>query len=787
MGGTIFDPIDGPLGFISKATGLTALLKVFGIETHNEVFTDLQISNLLTPGEADKSARRTSKHTSKGNAMTYFKGYKGFQRDYRKKYSAQFMERQGYAPNSTATAIIATMAKTKAYLQTLYGYANVSVLSFGDRYLTLLEKGIHAVQQIIGYEFATGQIVVSGKRYNNHQYLELVDDTKLQVTSTRLYHETIVQNLTDNYGYDGTHIYIGDNKYSVGPISNVININDKYETVCTHIPHQYANVVASALVNGTNPATISYPDDVDMDGFVEDYEIVGGVVNILVTLPGGTVVGNSLSVTINSVVTNYTVTQLMIDNGLVVPYSDYTLVNMPTLPNVVVLTPVEIIVNVVTRAAYGTEASYASYTVLSGEVGTETRYWVDVANTQNIYDTTVLAITAIIPMKENNVMVDTKAYKLARMLRKLNLSGDQLKTSIENPDMDAAYLMMGINPQYNDAITNEVLFKMFDYISPGSGNINIALSQLSMVYRFTMVKSTVPGVIGIPGTYTRSQSGSGSGVVMTLRFQGDANEYQQLVISGFSQNYTISGYSFTAYLDSTGGYCRLAIPLDLLNSLPYKKFVWIYERSLCMLAYSMEVVEVRWYETGAFGTILKIVGLVLTIWTLGAASSVYAFVVALAKVVVIGLIVSYIAIQIGGVAGALIGVLVGTLLAGGFSFSDLSTLANPELWLKMANQFINTMSQMQQHELESLISKSIEELTALAEQTEELQGKLEESSSNLPMSVFNSSYAGTRNDIFQSIEEYCGSLIVADVSDIVRYDLQMAYAISARSTVWVGP
>lgn len=692
MGGGILDVIDGPLGDI----GLRAIFKVFGIATHNETFTDLQITNLLTPDAADKSARRTSKHASKGNAMLYFNGYKGFQREYRKKYSAQFMERQGYAPSSTATAIIATKVKTKAYLQTLYGYSNVSISSFGDRYLTLLEKSRHAVQQIVGYEFATGQIVISGKIYNNHQYLELVDDTKLQVTSTRLYNETIVQNLTDNYAYDGTKIYVVTDVYIVGTINGTINVDDKYETVCVH--------------------------------------------------------------------------------------------TLGTLPDLVVLTPVERIVNVVTRAEYGTEASYASYRVLSGEVGTETRYWVDVTNTQNIYDTNVLAITAIIPMKENNVMVDTDAYKLTRMLRKLNLSGDQLKTSIENPDMDAAYLMMGIDPQYNDAITNEVLFKMFDYISPGSGNINISLSQLSMTYRFTMVKSIITGSIGVPGTYARIQSGSGTGVVMTLQFQGDTNEYQQLVISGFSQDYTISGHAFTAYLDSTGGYCRLAIPLNLLNSMPYKKFVWIYERSLCMLAYSMEVVEIKWYETGAFGTLLKIVALVVTVWTLGAASSLYAFVVALAKAVVIGLVVSYIAQQIGGVAGAVIGVIAGFLLFGGFSFTDLNTLSNPELWLKMANQFINTMSQMQQHELESLIAKSTEELTELAKQTEELQSKLEEyGTTDTPIAMFDSAYAGTSNEMFQSIAEYCESLISTDVSDIVRYDLQMSYAINIRTTVWSGP
>ena len=811
MGGVIGGLIDKVVSFVGKP---------FGIYTHNETFTDLQITNLLTPEAAEDSARRNAKHAARGNAMLYFNGYKSFQKDYRKKYSAQFMERQGYVPNSTATTIIATMAKTKAYLQTLYGYANVSVLSFGDRYLTLLEKGRHAVQQIIGYEFATGQIVLSGKIYNNHQYLELPNDTQLQVTSTRLYNETIIQNLTDNYGYDGTHIYIGDNKYSVGPISDVININDKYETVCTHITHQYANVVASALVNGTNPATISYPDDVDMDGFVEDYEIVGGVVNIRVTLPGGTVVGNSLSVTINSVVTNYTVTQLMIDNGLVVPYSDYTLVNMPTLPNVVVLTPVERIVNVVTRAAYGTEASYASYTVLSGEVGTETRYWVDVANTQNIYDKTVLAITAIIPMKQNNVMVDTEAYKLARMLRKLNLSGDQLKTSIENPDMDAAYLMMGINPQYNDAITNEVLFKMFDYISPGSGNINIALSQLSMVYRFTMVKSTVHGVIGIPGTYTRSQRGSGSEVVMTLRFQGDANEYQQLVISGFSQNYTISGHSFTAYLDSTGGYCRLAIPLDLLNSLPYKKFVWIYERSLCMLAYSMEVVEVKWYETGAFGTLLKIVGVVLLVWGVGSTvmaaanmtgtamtmagqlafgslvsglglSTVAAVAAANVAVVLLEMAVIGVLVSVGlsalsdmGVGGALLAA-VASLAAYAYGVNGNSTTFTSQQWMMAANNALSTYTQYISHQTEKVLVNMQEFKDTMLEKISELESKLEESKNDIS-NTFQSA-VGLPSELFNTIEKTVMDMVKTDVEDLVDYGKQIDYAIKARVNVWAGP
>lgn len=132
-------------GVVSALTGIgnafiNFIGRPFGIYTHDETFTDLQVSNLLTPKEADSAARRTAKHASKGDSMNYFRAYRAFQRDYRKKYSAQFMKRQGYAPSSTATAIVATKVKTEAYLETLYGYGEVSVQSFGDRYLTRLEK-----------------------------------------------------------------------------------------------------------------------------------------------------------------------------------------------------------------------------------------------------------------------------------------------------------------------------------------------------------------------------------------------------------------------------------------------------------------------------------------------------------------------------------------------------------------------------------------------------------------------------------------------------------------------
>ena len=364
------------------------------------------------------------------------------------------------------------------------------------------------------------------------------------------------------------------------------------------------------------------------------------------------------------------------------------------------------------------------------------------------------------------------------------------------------------------------MFKLFDYLSPGSGSMNIAISQLSMTYRFTMAKSTILGSIGPRGTYTRAQSGSGGGVVMTLRFQGDANEYQQLVISGFEQNYTISGHAFTAYLDSTGGYCRIAIPLTLLNSLPYKKFVWIYERSLCMLAYSMQVVEVKWYETAAFGTLLKIVGVVLLVWGVGSAvmaaanmagtamtvagqlafgslvsglglSTVAAVAAANVAVVlleaaIIGLVVSEALSMLAdyGVGGAVLAA-IATLAAYTYGVNGASTSYTSQQWLMMANNALSTYTQYISNQIQNIMGAMEEFKDTMLEKISDLEDKIEETKDDI-----NSTFAsalGAPNELFNSIEKMVNDMVQTDVETLVDYGKQMEYAIGTRTTVWSGP
>lgn len=690
-----------------KWTGTLSLLSLFGIETHTEIFTDIQISNLLTPGEADKTARKSAIYASGGNAKMYQDSYRAFQRDYRKKYSATFMKRQGYAPNSTATTTVTNEAMVKSYLQSVYGYANVSVESVVDKYLTLTERYNHAIRTIAGYDFPTGQIIISGKHYNNHSYVQGADETVIIIASTRLYDETIIENLTDNYSYDGTNItYMGE-LYVVGAITAGLNGLNEYETICTHA----------------------------------------------------------------------------------------------TLASITIQTPREQIVNTITNSVYGSEASYAKYRVLSGEVGTELRYWAVKADTAPIYTTASIDVTTIIPLKEDNVMVDLEGKQLNKMLGKLNLSGEELSGSIDNADVDSAYLMTGIDPQYNDTITNTMLFKIFDYMTNGSGNINISISKLSMKYQFNITKTVVNGSIGDVDTITRtaiaqtsSTSDTGESTEttytragMVLRLQVDTNEYRQLVISDFSQTYTLSGESITTYLDSTGGYTRIIIPLDLFNKMKYKDFVYIYERSLCLLAYSMEAVVVEWYETAAFGTLLKIAAVVIFIASGGLASGVSAAMIGMATAAAIMIAASYIAKAIGGTFGAIVGAVIA--LVGMYYNPFGAGMTEGQLWLSMADQAIGVVNQVTAMKMEELMADSEAFIAEMKSKMEELATAAEEYVDNNPFGFvqLTPEYAGTSSTLYLSTEDYCSNILDgADMDYLIDYGRQIDYNISTRNSVFAG-
>lgn len=662
----------------------------FGIYTHDETFTDIQIIDLLTPDKADSAARNVSIRNSGGNASKYFTSYRAFQRQYKRRYSKKFLENLGYAPSNNATTRVIDETLVKDYLQSTLSYIHVSVEDAYDLYLNLDRKAKYGRQFVTGYDHTTTSVTNGGKVYT-YSTSEEVSPTEIKLKFVRNFNDSIIDNLTDNYMYDSlaVTVSIGGELYDVGTISSAININDEYETVCTH--------------------------------------------------------------------------------------------QGATLPDEVILTTVERYDENYIDALFDKECTYVEYRVTSGEIDNSTRYFINLADTLPIYIHSDIAVTAIIPMKENNVIANDD-NKLKRMLKKLNLSYDQLIESIENPDMDSAYLMTGLNTTVDNDPHNKVMFKMFDLVAPGNGNITISISSLSMTYSFTIVKSTTLGNVAPVGKYVRTGLNSGG---VTLQYQGSPTEYQQIVISNFSHRYVISGQTFNGgFTDSN---TRLILPIELFNKLKYREWVNVYERSLCMLGYSIEVVEVKWYETSAFGFILQIVGFVLALPSGGTS---LAF-TELAKTVLINLLIAQVAIilaeAIGGTLGAIIGAAVAIYLS--YEFGSLGDIKGSELWLKAADKGLSTIQQYVENETVNKMAEFQSDLDSLDRKIKEMNDSLEELSDDPTIYATNSlafNTVGSPNKIFYTIEQYVNNIVNTEWLVDAKWLYDIDGEIATRNSVYVG-
>ena len=101
--GAVADAVSNAVNGIISFLG-----RPFGMYDHEELVTGMQISNMLTPGVADKGGRTGARRGSNGNSATYHNSYRQFRRKYRRRYSKQFLESLGYSPSSTAVTYTIT-------------------------------------------------------------------------------------------------------------------------------------------------------------------------------------------------------------------------------------------------------------------------------------------------------------------------------------------------------------------------------------------------------------------------------------------------------------------------------------------------------------------------------------------------------------------------------------------------------------------------------------------------------------------------------------------------------
>jgi tetrahydromethanopterin S-methyltransferase subunit B len=375
---------------------------------------------------------------------------------------------------------------------------------------------------------------------------------------------------------------------------------------------------------------------------------------------------------------------------------------------------------------------------------------------EDVFIKTDIELSAVVTLKKDGVVNDTEERNLKRMLNKLGLSGKDLKQQLEdNTDIDNSYLMTGIPIDATSLGSIEAMYKMFDSIAinDGDGSYVFKMNELEFTYNFDIVSRIVDGTITTPrDRYEKIietingdppiENSVGSGYRngrMYLRHQFSDTQYKELEITNFIMDYTISGHLFSFSLFSTpidtedketDTRCRLIIPLDIYEDLKFQRWMEMYEDSFSMISYSIEVVEIEWYQT-KWGQFL--IALTLSLITGGLAGmamyeilSQFAINYAISTLLQMGLSMIDDP-MIRAVAGAIAGFLLGGMVAGGFNMNNMFNVDN---MLPMATDILKASDNIMNAKVAKDAEDAKEQIKEMKEQDEEIEEKLKEMEGN---------------------------------------------------------
>lgn len=380
--------------------------------------------------------------------------------------------------------------------------------------------------------------------------------------------------------------------------------------------------------------------------------------------------------------------------------------------------------------------------------GTEWYYYTEDSENvpSNLYTEADIDVTAIIAMKENNVVQDLEDRKLKRALDKLGLVSDSFVDTLSNPDLDSAYIMTGLPADTQTTAGKATIFKMFDLIMEGSGDLSISIDQLNMTYSFTLDKTAVNDKIMEVGEYSNelqvASQGSTTFYRRILRHQATETQYRELTIDNFLLTYQISGQQIEVGFGSGSEDLRLVLPINQFNSLKYRDWVDVYEQSLCMVSYTYEEVRLKWYESPAFAFIMKVVAIVITIvsiiaaipsggTSLQGAAAFWAVVQTIAIAVAVsvavdfalGFIMEFLVDQLGmdpALAGAIGAIIIALAASYGFNYN-----MGAEQWLQLASMTVDNISTMYADQAQAIKDMDAEHLKNFMEDNEAIIEKLE--------------------------------------------------------------
>jgi len=217
--------------------------------------------------------------------------------------------------------------------------------------------------------------------------------------------------------------------------------------------------------------------------------------------------------------------------------------------------------------------------------------------------------------------------------------------------------------------------------------------------------------------------------VIIYWYQGDSDTSLEITVRNATESYTVSGYELVADLfggsTKSGEDFRLPIPLAIYNNLSYDEWVFVYEHSLNLLAFSVETVKYSWYQSGPFRAIVQIVGIVLTVWAIVTGNLTLAQIVTrIIIAVAVSYVIQQIAVAIGGELGMLFAFVAAVVVS--YYAPGMNTEATWMTWLKSASAGLNSMNQVIQHEAATIMAKGEAYMNEMKAKMEDLEKKMVE-------------------------------------------------------------
>lgn len=301
----------------------------------------------------------------------------------------------------------------------------------------------------------------------------------------------------------------------------------------------------------------------------------------------------------------------------------------------------------------------------------------------------------------------TKYLESKELLEALGVDIDELTTGInDSPDIASvadAFVYLGVDLRDDTPEINKLVYETFSQLYEGSGlyseedkanasegdNVTGGYSATIQEMPYNIVfgwkhqkKEIVAGSIGPVGTYEKSVSDND--LIMSKQ-----------TAPGYYTVYTMTSVTSVTFIDRQGVVGTIGknlsdgidMPLGFffLDSLDAAEQMRIFPYVLKLSIYAAQLIHLEWYETEAFASILKIISIIaaviITIITLGAASTFGAFLISMAEMLVVGVAVGWAMnklMESGApdwlkAAGAIVLVVVSIWLGGGRNTGEFLT------------------------------------------------------------------------------------------------------------------